>query len=608
MPSSPRSNNATARSCAAGRSSSVGPAARTRAASSRRRATRRAASGSIRRCRCARRTAAVPTRVFLPVDGRRYQAASRDVMAILRRFTPLVEPISIDEAFLDVTGSAALFGDGPAIARRIKDEYASGGRADRVGRRRDAPSSSPRSPRTCASPTGWSSCRRARRRRFLAPLPIGRLWGVGEKTAVALWRLQRPDDRRPGGAAAGPGRPPVRQARRVAGRPRARDRCRSGPRRRPGQVGRPRAHVRCRHQRPRGHRADAAGDGRGRRRPAAFRRRPGRDGRGQDPRQQLPDHHPATDAARADRPDRARSIAAALELARPEVRGIRVRLLGVTASNLGEREQLGDVRAGRPAPPAGDRGRRCAAAPVRGGDGHPGAAARAGLPAPFERDPRNPLDRRARGVPVDPAEQIEDDPTVVTAKVTRTSTIFRPTTLDIERLFGLVSSSQPNRRSVGRVPRTTRPKRPRKGAITDGIHPSRSGHRSTFGPTGSAVVRVRSRGATSNSRSPVSRRSARRPRPIPSSPARERSSRSITPRARLSLTFQHRSRALDGHRPRRRGPHRRLIGRPTLGAPDLGSACRPGGDPPRSPPRPPIRVGPGRARRYRARPEASTPP
>src|SRR3990172_6826800 len=42
-------------------------------------------------------------------------------MAILRRFTPLVEPISIDEAFLDVTASRALFGDGATIARRIKD-------------------------------------------------------------------------------------------------------------------------------------------------------------------------------------------------------------------------------------------------------------------------------------------------------------------------------------------------------------------------------------------------------------------------------------------------------------------------------------------------------
>ena len=69
-----------------------------------------------------------PDAVFLPVDGRRYQIASRDVMTILRRYTPLVEPISIDEAFLDVTGSAALFGDGLTIARRISR---SGGSAAR---------------------------------------------------------------------------------------------------------------------------------------------------------------------------------------------------------------------------------------------------------------------------------------------------------------------------------------------------------------------------------------------------------------------------------------------------------------------------------------------
>ena len=90
-----------------------------------------------------------------------------------------------------------------------------------------------------------------------------------------------------------------------------------------------------------------------------------------------------------------------------------------------------------------------------------------GLPAPFERDPRNPLDRRARGVPVDADGGRCDAATrVVTAKVTRTSTRFRPTTLDIERLFGLVVGI--NRTDVlsdecpGRHDPATRP---RKGAI-----------------------------------------------------------------------------------------------------------------------------------------------
>ena len=90
---------------------------------------------------------------------------------------------------------------------------------------------------------------------------------------------------------------------------------------------------------------------------------------------------------------------AALELARPEVRGIRVRLLGVTASNLGEREQLGlfpaDDPRHRAAIEAADTLRR------RYGEDAVtrGRLVGARLPAPFERDPRNPLDRRARGVP-----------------------------------------------------------------------------------------------------------------------------------------------------------------------------------------------------------------
>src|SRR5947209_20304507 len=61
-----------------------------------------------------------PDGVFLPVDGAKYQSVSREVMAILRRFSPLVEPISIDEAFVDVTASRALFGDGPTIGAAIR--------------------------------------------------------------------------------------------------------------------------------------------------------------------------------------------------------------------------------------------------------------------------------------------------------------------------------------------------------------------------------------------------------------------------------------------------------------------------------------------------------
>ena len=126
-----------------------------------------------------------PEAVFLPVDGRRYQAASRDVMTILRRFTPLVEPISIDEAFLDVTGSAALFGDGPTIARRIKDET-----RDEVGLTASVGVASTKLVAKIASdlrkPDGLVVVPVGEEVAFLAPLPIGRLWGVGEKTAVAL--------------------------------------------------------------------------------------------------------------------------------------------------------------------------------------------------------------------------------------------------------------------------------------------------------------------------------------------------------------------------------------------------------------------------------------
>ena len=56
-----------------------------------------------------------PHAVVLPGRMERYRRASAEVMAVFADFTPLVEPLSIDEAFLDVTGARSLFGDGMAI-------------------------------------------------------------------------------------------------------------------------------------------------------------------------------------------------------------------------------------------------------------------------------------------------------------------------------------------------------------------------------------------------------------------------------------------------------------------------------------------------------------
>src|SRR5688500_8503185 len=61
-----------------------------------------------------------PDAVFVTVDGRKYQAVSRQVMAILRRYSPEVEQVSIDEAFLDVAGTEALNGPPVTVAGAIK--------------------------------------------------------------------------------------------------------------------------------------------------------------------------------------------------------------------------------------------------------------------------------------------------------------------------------------------------------------------------------------------------------------------------------------------------------------------------------------------------------
>ena len=126
-----------------------------------------------------------PHGIFLPVDGRKYGRVSKDVLAVLRRFTPLVEPISIDEAFLDVTGSRALLGDGETIARAIKAAV-----HDEIGLTISVGVARTKLVAKIASdlrkPDGLVVVPPGTEAAFLAPLPIGRLWGVGAKSAAVL--------------------------------------------------------------------------------------------------------------------------------------------------------------------------------------------------------------------------------------------------------------------------------------------------------------------------------------------------------------------------------------------------------------------------------------
>lgn len=133
---------------------------------------------ALRRC---------PRAVVVPPRGDRYAEVSHEVFEVFRRFTPLVEGLSIDEAFLDVTGSRSLFGDGEAIARAIK-----GAIVDETG---------------LTASAGVAPCKFAAKiasdmnkpdgltvvgddvAAFLAPLPVERMWGIGPKTAPTLRHL-----------------------------------------------------------------------------------------------------------------------------------------------------------------------------------------------------------------------------------------------------------------------------------------------------------------------------------------------------------------------------------------------------------------------------------
>jgi nucleotidyltransferase/DNA polymerase involved in DNA repair len=129
-----------------------------------------------------------PQGVYVRPRMRRYAEVSAQIMEIFRRFTDLVEPLSIDEAFLDITGSIALFGSPDQIARSIKREI-----LQRTGLTASVGLGPNKFVAKIASdirkPDGFLVVEESNVEAFLCNLPISRLWGVGPKTEQRLHDL-----------------------------------------------------------------------------------------------------------------------------------------------------------------------------------------------------------------------------------------------------------------------------------------------------------------------------------------------------------------------------------------------------------------------------------
>jgi len=131
---------------------------------------------ALRRC---------PEALVVPPRMGRYASVSAEIFAIFRRYTPLVEGLSLDEAFLDVTRSRSLFGDGETIARAIKqsirDELALTASAGVAPCKFAAKIAS-----DLQKPDGLVVVHADELDAFLRPLPIERMWGLGPKAVAVL--------------------------------------------------------------------------------------------------------------------------------------------------------------------------------------------------------------------------------------------------------------------------------------------------------------------------------------------------------------------------------------------------------------------------------------
>ena len=129
-----------------------------------------------------------PDLVIRPPRFDRYEEESLAIRELLERYTPLVEPLSLDEAFLDVTGSQRLYGGAPEIGKQVQEA---------IGRERGLGASVgvaackfvAKLASDLRKPRGFVVVEPGTEEAFLRPLPVGRMWGVGPVTEQALHRL-----------------------------------------------------------------------------------------------------------------------------------------------------------------------------------------------------------------------------------------------------------------------------------------------------------------------------------------------------------------------------------------------------------------------------------
>ncbi len=139
-----------------------------------------------------------PHAVFLPGDHELYGKVSAEVHEVFRSVTPLIEPLALDEAFLDVTGSVRLFGDGVAIGHLVRTRIAEtlqlgcsvGVAPNKFLAKLASKAAKPKARPDGVSPgAGVLEVRPGEELAFLHPLPVDALWGVGPATFEKLNRL-----------------------------------------------------------------------------------------------------------------------------------------------------------------------------------------------------------------------------------------------------------------------------------------------------------------------------------------------------------------------------------------------------------------------------------